>query len=97
MVPSQMFYHLPSPIAWIAPPTGFVPHASLLPRGRIQLRNNRDTLGRSRLFNAKISSADRSGTSHQPPGYSGNTAPAEDKQPHLFMSLSVMLSVMRVR
>lgn len=76
--------------------TGFVSHTSLLPRGRVQLRNNQDTLGRNRLFNAKISSADRSGTSHQPLGYNHDMGPAEDKQPDLFISLSVMLSVMRV-
>lgn len=79
------------------PPNGFVSYTSLLPCGCIQLRNNQDTLGRNRLFNAKISIADRSGTSHQPLGYSDNMGPAEDKQPDFFVSLSVMLSVMRVR
>lgn len=59
--------------------------------------HNQDTLCRNRLLNAKISSADRSGTSYQPLSYNDNMGPAEDKQLALFISLSVMVSVMRVR
>lgn len=58
---------------------------------------NQDTLCRNRLLNAKISSADHSGTSYQPLSYNDNMGPAEDKQLAVFISLSVMVSVMRVR
>lgn len=70
-------------------PTVFVSHTSLFPRGCFQLCNS---LGRIRLFHAKISGADRSGTSYQSLSYNDNTDPTEDKQLALFISLSVTLS-----
>lgn len=64
-------------------PTVFVSHTSLLPCGCFQLCNS---LGRICLFHAKISVADRSGTSYQPLGYSDNTGPPKTNN-WLYLSL----------
>lgn len=64
-------------------PTVFVSHTSLLPCGCIQLWNS---LGRIPLFHAKVSDADRSGTSYQPLGYSDYTGPLKTNN-WLYLSL----------